>query len=392
MAGAELGAPPSQPQSGFSLFRERLKHPSAQIVVHKMREFVQLFPQTLPRAEAARRLHQFLGTILEMMMVDCAVFAAETDDEAKASTAEGLEKFLISLMHARLFATEATDAIEDAIIRKRIVSLQWITFHHLGVPSVDATLLDLAVQELRRMDSYKAPRDKLVCIINACRVINDVLKLTLEEKGASKRPMSADDFLPLLILCVTRANPPRLNSNLEFIAAFRHPSRLVAEDAYFFTALQSATAFLRDANAKTFEVEPEEYTRLCAQAADTFDRQQVAAAEAAALTASVAATAFNSSTTKTNPASRLSSNLATPALPTEALTVASKAASLPSELRRSLQERLRKIPLRFETVRSGRQVRLGEVPALLAEYKELAQLLHSIEQEGTSVVVNGKVA
>lgn len=44
---------------------------------------------------------------------------------------------------------------------------------------------------------YKAPRDKLVCILNCCKVINNLL---LNASIASnENPPGADDFLPVLI-------------------------------------------------------------------------------------------------------------------------------------------------------------------------------------------------
>jgi len=334
-------------------------------VILQLRDFVTHFPRQLPREEAARRIHRFLNSTLDMMMTECVVFAADADKEGKANTAEGLEKFLLSRLHARVFATEPSDSKEDDALRRQIGQLQWVDFENLGIPAVDPSLLDLAVSELRRIDSYKAPRDKLVCILNACRVINDVLKRTLEESsasGAKTQSFSADDFLPLLIYACIKANPPRLHSNLEFVAAFRHPSRLVAEDAYFLTALQSAAAFVQDVEAKALEVTPEVFEDKCAAALDVFEEAEKEArlqAKAAAIAAAGQETAQ-----------------AAPAV--EATTVAEKAATIPVDLRRRLRESLDR-PLKFEMVQSGRQLRIGDVAALLAEYQELARLLRKVE-------------
>ncbi|MCI27154.1 vacuolar protein sorting-associated protein 9A-like, partial [Trifolium medium] len=44
---------------------------------------------------------------------------------------------------------------------------------------------------------YKAPRDKLICILNCCKVIGNLL---LNASLASKdNPPGADEFLPVLI-------------------------------------------------------------------------------------------------------------------------------------------------------------------------------------------------
>jgi hypothetical protein len=264
-------------------------------------------------------------------------------------------------MHPILFAMHHGDLVEDAKLRCRIASLQWVDYKHLGVPSVDTALLRLAVEELMRMDAYKAPRDKLVCILNACKVINGVLQRMAEEQSERAR-LSADDFLPLLIFCCIRANPPRLASNLEFIAAFRHPSRLILEDDYFLTALQSAVAFINDAQAKQFDVSPEEYDQCCEEAlADFEDREE--SAMAAVYTRHV------------EPDWQETANVA------EVKTLAEKAAALRVDKREWLRGRLEQLPFRFEVVKSGRQIRLGQLPALLAEYGELAALLRGLQDD-----------
>jgi hypothetical protein len=55
----------------------------------------------------------------------------------------------------------------------------------------------LAQKELQKINMYKAPRDKLVCILNCCRVISNLL---LNASIASnENPPGADEFLPVLI-------------------------------------------------------------------------------------------------------------------------------------------------------------------------------------------------
>jgi hypothetical protein len=82
------------------------------------------------------------------------------------------------------------------------------------------------------MNNYKAPRDKLICILNCCKVIfgkfgfiakhtyairvltsNIYLGLMKHMEGDE----GADVFLPLLIYVVIRANPPRLISNVQYV-------------------------------------------------------------------------------------------------------------------------------------------------------------------------------
>lgn len=369
-------APAPQPQNGYAIFREMLKHSSAVPVTKKLIDFVQKFPAGLPRHEAARRVHKFLSNTQEWMLSDVVVFAAEADEEGRTNAAEGLEKFLVIRLHPKLFAVDPLDGVEDVKLQKHIDGLAWVRFEHLGIPPVDPSLLSLAVNELQRIDNYKAPRDKLVCILNACRVISDVLKRTLEESsrqeaggdsGVTRRAISADDFLPLLILTVIMANPPRLHSNLEFVAAFRHPTRLVAEDAYFLTALQSAMAFVKEAGPKTLDVTPEEYDRRYA--------------------ASLGEQRHNSQRPVLSGA-QLDGVMPEPA-PGPPLTAASKARELGTFVRQSLAERLRAMPFKFEAVQSARDLRIDQIAGLLEEYTAMAALLRDVER-GTLVGTPGE--
>ncbi|CAK0897192.1 unnamed protein product [Prorocentrum cordatum] len=342
--GAADAAPPAQ--TAYAAFREALRQPALEPFAARLQDG---FPGGLRREEAAKRVHRFLsGASAHLLSESPAFAAAAASEEGRASVVEGLEKFLLTKLHGKVFAGEPADAAEDATLRERIRGLCWLDCEHLGIPPVDPDLLAEAAGQLREMDNYRAPHDKLVVLLNACRVINHILKRTVAERApeATGRPLSADDFLPVLIYAVLAANPPRLHSNVEFVSAFRHPSRLVGEDAYFLTALQSAVAFIRSAGPKEVDLEREEFDRRCAEAL----------------------------------ASRAD---ACPEGP-QAATAAARALELAPEQAARLRARAAAVPLRFEGVECAAQLRMGDVPVLLDEYRQMAALLRDVAR-GTLV-------
>ncbi|GAA5954727.1 hypothetical protein JCM21900_005134 [Sporobolomyces salmonicolor] len=108
---------------------------------------------------------------------------------------------------------------------------------------VIAGFVDFAARELRKMNQYKAPRDKLICVLNCCKVIFGLIRhVATGEEGA-------DTFIPLLIYVVLQANPENLVSNLQYIQRFRNPEKLAGEGGYYLSSLNAAISFIESLDA-----------------------------------------------------------------------------------------------------------------------------------------------
>jgi hypothetical protein len=201
--------------------------------------------------------------------------------------------------------------------------------------------LVVAADPLRQVNDFKAPRDKLVCVLNCCKVVNINLKRLAQQahhnagKG-TQTSISADDFLPVLIFVVLHARVPHLWANVQYIARYRHASRMVGEAAYHFTNLNSVVCVLENCGAADFSIEP-----------SVFD---------AAMSGEYTGLAASSSSSGRVGSEALDKNAA----PTSDL----------DELQRAVAAVVQ--PHRFAS-RAASDLRVGDVEQLLAEYKLLAK-------------------
>ncbi|CAG2111718.1 unnamed protein product [Medioppia subpectinata] len=151
------------------------------------------------------------------------------------------------------------DKDRELALQKRIRSLNWVMVQHLDVDinlrhPQTKNLVTEAIPEVIEMDSKQVPLEKLGCIVNCSKTIFKLLQVNSQE------PVSADQFLPALVLIVIKANLPLLQSNIKLITRFSPPSRLMSgEVGYYFTNLCCATAFIENITGDSLNMTEQDF-------------------------------------------------------------------------------------------------------------------------------------
>ncbi|CAL0305535.1 unnamed protein product [Lupinus luteus] len=246
---------------GLHDFLDRMRQPSASDFVKSIKSFIVSFSNNVPDPERDSTSVQEFFSNMEAAFRAHPLWAGCSEDELE-SAGEGLEKYVMTKLFSRVFASVPDDVkLDEQLSEKMALFQQFIRPENLDITPAfqNETSWLLAQKELQKINMYKAPRDKLVCILNCCKVIGNLLLNA--SVTSNENPPGADEFLPVLIYVTLKANPPQLHSNLLYIQRFRHQSRLVGEAAYYFTNMLSAESFISNIDAKAISMDETEFER-----------------------------------------------------------------------------------------------------------------------------------
>ncbi|KAI1142447.1 hypothetical protein F5Y05DRAFT_370990 [Hypoxylon sp. FL0543] len=283
--------PPPEPEPepalpfDFHRFLEQLKHKKADPVARYLKSFLSEFAKRQWMVhEQVKIIGDFLAFIANKM-AQCEVWSNVSDAEFD-NAREGMEKLVMNRLYTQTFSPaipppqpipgakpkrrggdrpmgpgrrgqHQEDVERDEILAQKINIYSWVREEHLDIPPTSESgkrFLTLAQQELLKIKSYRAPRDKIICVLNCCKVIFGLLKHNQSDS-------SADSFMPLLIYVVLRSNPDHLVSNVHYILRFRNQEKLAGEAGYYLSSLMGAIQFIENMDRTTLTISDEEFDR-----------------------------------------------------------------------------------------------------------------------------------
>ncbi|KAF1846416.1 uncharacterized protein K460DRAFT_377629 [Cucurbitaria berberidis CBS 394.84] len=278
-------APEPEPDLPFDFHRflEQLRHRTADPVAKFLRSFLLEFGK---KQWMVHEQVKIIGDFLEFIskkMAQCEVWRTVSDAEFD-NAREGMEKLVMNRLYNHTFSPaipppepasprkgrrrqeppgpgrrgqHQEDVERDEVLAQKVRIYKWVKEEHLDIKPVGdkgRKFLHLAQQELLKIKSYRAPRDKIICILNCCKVIFGFLR-------TSNSDQSADAFVPLLIYTVLQANPDHLVSNVQYILRFRNQDKLGGEAGYYISSLMGAVQFIEGLDKTSLTVTDEEFEK-----------------------------------------------------------------------------------------------------------------------------------
>lgn len=263
----------------FHVFFSHLRSKSAEPIVKYITSFLVSFTRqanSMTAAQMIRATVQFRVFINEKFE-EFEPFALMDEKDIENSN-EGIEKLIMNRLYDVCFSPAAVkkfgsaasvsahqDVQEDRAFDLQVEKFSWVSGVHLDVDLDELTKkkkdesgepidhFDYAVREMNKMNEYRAPRDKIICILNSCKIIFSILKTGNHETNA-------DAFIPLLILVIMRAKIENLVSNLRYIERFRGEEWLNhGETSYYMSSMQGAISFIQNIQEADLTIGHEEF-------------------------------------------------------------------------------------------------------------------------------------
>uniref|UniRef100_A0A6Q2ZAT9 GTPase-activating protein and VPS9 domain-containing protein 1 n=1 Tax=Esox lucius TaxID=8010 RepID=A0A6Q2ZAT9_ESOLU len=209
----------------------------------KMLDFIKAFQGYTASDDKTAAVEDFLRYLYGAMAHDATWQYASEDQLQDAQMA--IERSVMNrIFKLAFYPNQDGDILRDQLLQDHIARLsKVVTVNHkaLQIPEVYAreSPWPSAQSEIRTISAYKTPRDKVQCILRMCSTIMNLLSLANEDSVPG-----ADDFVPVLVFVLIKANPPCLLSTIQYINNF-YASRLSGEECYWWMQFTAAVEFIK---------------------------------------------------------------------------------------------------------------------------------------------------
>ncbi|KJE90388.1 hypothetical protein CAOG_01708, partial [Capsaspora owczarzaki ATCC 30864] len=204
-------------------------------------QFVLRFQMTEMIDEKAALVNLYLRETLQAITGD-PLFEGMSEAELEEAQSATEKHFMCRIYFWGFWPNGLVDIERDKVFTSFIASMApYVTVDHesLQIPRQHQSEAPWpsAQKELLRINAFKAPGDKLNCIVQCCKTIIDLIQM-------SGKPAGADDFFPVLVYVIIQVNPPSMLSTMQYIRYF-YESRAKGEGSYWWSQFTIAIEFIK---------------------------------------------------------------------------------------------------------------------------------------------------
>ncbi|XP_061459725.1 GTPase-activating protein and VPS9 domain-containing protein 1 isoform X6 [Rhineura floridana] len=209
----------------------------------KIREFIQDFQKLTAADDKTAQVEDFLQFLYGAMAQD--VIWQNASEEQLQDAQLAIERSVMNrIFKLAFYPNQDGDILRDQLLHDHIQRLsKVVTANHKALQIPEVYLREApwpsAQSEICTISAYKTPRDKLQCVLRMCSTIMNLLSLANEDSVPG-----ADDFVPVLVFVLIKANPPCLLSTVQYISSF-YANCLTGEESYWWMQFTAAVEFIK---------------------------------------------------------------------------------------------------------------------------------------------------
>ncbi|XP_051950402.1 GTPase-activating protein and VPS9 domain-containing protein 1 isoform X6 [Xyrauchen texanus] len=209
----------------------------------KMLDFIKAFQGCTAADDKTAAVEDFLRDLYGAMAHD-AIWQFASEEQLQDAQMAIERSVMNRIFKLAFYPNQDGDILRDELFLEHIQRLsKVVTANHKALQIPEVYLKEApwpsAQAEIRTINAYKTPRDKVQCILRMCSTIMNLLSLANEDSVPG-----ADDFVPVLVFVLIKANPPCLLSTIQYINNF-YASRLSGEECYWWMQFTAAVEFIK---------------------------------------------------------------------------------------------------------------------------------------------------
>ncbi|KAJ7405961.1 GTPase-activating protein and VPS9 domain-containing protein 1 [Willisornis vidua] len=214
----------------------------------KIREFIQDFQKLTAADDKTAQVEDFLQFLYGAMAQD-AIWQNASEEQLQDAQLAIERSVMNRIFKLAFYPNQDGDILRDQACECLVLDLLCGAQQCLDTQSWQLLLCPQvylreapwpsAQSEIRTISAYKTPRDKVQCILRMCSTIMNLLSLANEDSVPG-----ADDFVPVLVFVLIKANPPCLLSTVQYISSF-YANCLSGEESYWWMQFTAAVEFIK---------------------------------------------------------------------------------------------------------------------------------------------------